>query len=71
MSELSVFRFAKKASYGWASAAGMYVGHFMAWISAALMLAAQIKLRGDTPWLITWLDSRGYHLCDRRGLDNG
>ena len=44
MADLSVFRFAKKASYGWASSAGMYVGHFMAWIAAALMLAAQIKI---------------------------
>jgi NCS1 family nucleobase:cation symporter-1 len=48
MADLSVFRFAKKASYGWASAAGMYVGHFMAWIAAALMLAAQIKMSGET-----------------------
>ena len=48
MADLSVFRFAKKASYGWASSAGMYVGHFMAWIAAALMLAAQIKLTQDT-----------------------
>ena len=48
MADLSVFRFAKKASYGWASSAGMYVGHFMAWIAAALMLAAQIKMTGDT-----------------------
>lgn len=48
MADLSVFRFAKKASYGWASAAGMYVGHYMAWIAAALMLAAQIRLTQDT-----------------------
>ena len=47
MSDLSVFRFARKASYGWASAAGMYVGHYMAWIAAAMMLAAQIKLAQD------------------------
>ncbi len=47
MSDLSVFRFAKKASYGWASSAGMYVGHYMAWIAAAFMLAAQIKLLRD------------------------
>lgn len=47
MSDLSVFRFAKKPSYGWASAAGMYVGHYMAWIAAAFMLAAQIKLLKD------------------------
>ncbi len=44
MADLSVFRFAKKPSYGWATSAGMYVGHYMAWISAALMLAVQIKL---------------------------
>jgi NCS1 family nucleobase:cation symporter-1 len=48
MADLSVFRFAKKASYGWASSAGMYVGHYMAWIAAALMLAAQIKLTQNT-----------------------
>jgi len=47
MSDLSVFRFAKKASYGWATSAGMYVGHYMAWIAAAFMLAAQIKLNQD------------------------
>ncbi|MDP4643875.1 MAG: hypothetical protein NWS71_05465, partial [Opitutales bacterium] len=48
MADLSVLRFAKKASYGWASSAGMYVGHYMAWIAAALMLAAQIKLTQNT-----------------------
>jgi NCS1 family nucleobase:cation symporter-1 len=42
MSDLSIFRFAKKSSYGWASSAGMFVGHYMAWCAAALMLAAQI-----------------------------
>ncbi|MBC2594183.1 hypothetical protein H5P28_07900 [Ruficoccus amylovorans] len=47
MADLSVFRFAKKPSYGWASSAGVYVGHYMAWIAAALMLAAQIKLNQD------------------------
>lgn len=44
MSDLSVFRFAKKASSGWATIGGMYVGHYMAWLAAAFMLAAQIKL---------------------------
>ncbi len=43
MSDLSIFRYAKKPSYGWATAGGMYVGHYMAWIAAAFMLAAQIK----------------------------
>ncbi len=47
MADLSILRFARKPSYGWASAAGMYVGHYMAWIAAAFMLAAQIQATGD------------------------
>lgn len=43
MSDLSVFRFAKEAKAGWATAAGMYVGHYMAWIAAALIYAVYIK----------------------------
>jgi len=43
MSDLSVFRFAKKASSGWTTAAGMYVGHYMAWIAAALLYAVYIR----------------------------
>lgn len=43
MSDLSVFRFSKKASSGWTSAAGMYVGHYMAWIAAALLYAVYVK----------------------------
>ncbi len=42
MSDLSVFRFAKKSWYGSASATGMYVGHYMAWIAAALLFALQL-----------------------------
>ncbi|MBI5917600.1 MAG: hypothetical protein HY842_19700 [Bacteroidetes bacterium] len=43
MSDLSVFRYAKKASTGWTTAAGMYVGHYMAWICAALLYAVYLK----------------------------
>tara|TARA_R110000868_G_scaffold107780_2_gene294753 strand:- start:183 stop:1595 length:1413 start_codon:yes stop_codon:yes gene_type:complete len=43
MSDLSVFRFAKKPSSGWTTAAGMYVGHYMAWIAAALIYAVYLK----------------------------
>jgi purine-cytosine permease-like protein len=42
MSDLSVFRFARHSWYGVSSAAGMYVGHFMAWISAALLYSLQL-----------------------------
>lgn len=44
MSDLSIFRYAKKPSYAFASVAGMYIGHYMAWISAALLYAHQLML---------------------------
>lgn len=44
MADLSIFRFAKSKASGWAPAIGMFLGHYMAWICAALMLAAMIKL---------------------------
>ncbi|MFS4417623.1 purine-cytosine permease family protein [Maribacter sp. 2307ULW6-5] len=43
MSDLSVFRFAQRPSAGWTTAAGMYVGHYMAWIAAALLYAVYLK----------------------------
>ncbi len=42
MADLSVFRYARKSWYGIASAAGMYVGHFMAWLSASILYALQL-----------------------------
>lgn len=47
MSDLSIFRYARKASSGWAPAIGMFLGHYMAWIAAGLLLAALIKLSPD------------------------
>lgn len=44
MSDLSVLRFARKSWYGVASAAGMYVGHFMAWLAASILYALQLHL---------------------------
>lgn len=43
MSDLTVFRYARKASAGWTTAAGMYIGHYMAWISAALLYAVYLE----------------------------
>jgi len=42
MADLSVFRYARKSWYGLASAAGMYIGHFMAWIAASVLYAVQL-----------------------------
>lgn len=43
MSDLSVFRYAERASSGWTTAAGMYVGHYVAWIAAALLYAVYLQ----------------------------
>jgi purine-cytosine permease-like protein len=44
MSDLSVFRFARKSWHSVASASGMYVGHFMAWIAASILYALQLHM---------------------------
>ena len=57
MSDLSILRFARKSSAGWAPSIGMLLGHYMAWITAALLLAAQIKLTQDhtaNPGKLAW-----------------
>jgi purine-cytosine permease-like protein len=43
MSDLSVFRFARKTWYGVATAAGMFLGHYVAWISASILYALQLR----------------------------
>lgn len=49
MSDLSVLRFARKPNYGWASAAGMFLGHYVAWICAALLLVYWVRVHGVNP----------------------
>jgi len=43
MSDLTVFRYARNSQSGWTTAAGMYVGHYMAWIAAALLYAVYVQ----------------------------
>lgn len=40
LSDMALFRFAKKRIYGLYSAFGMYGGHFIAWICSGIMVAA-------------------------------
>ena len=42
MADLSMFRYARKSWYGLASVAGMFIGHYMAWISASILYALQL-----------------------------
>ncbi len=59
MADLSVFRYAKKSWYAIASAAGMYVGHFMAWLSASMLYAYQLHSTKLTPAQIDGLAGTG------------
>lgn len=43
MADLTVFRYARHPRSGWTTAAGMYIGHYMAWIAAALMYSVYLK----------------------------
>jgi purine-cytosine permease-like protein len=66
MADLSVLRFARKPWYGLTSAAGMYVGHFMAWIAASVLYAVQLKQDpGNTAVLPGPL---AYRACGLAGL---
>jgi NCS1 family nucleobase:cation symporter-1 len=47
LSDMALFRFAKKKSYGLASVAGMFLGHYLAWICAGLMGAGAALLLGS------------------------
>lgn len=40
MADLSIFRYAKSWKAGFASAGGMYMGHFVAWVASGILCAA-------------------------------
>jgi purine-cytosine permease-like protein len=49
MADLSVFRYARKSWYAVGTAAGMYLGHFIAWLSASILYAYQLRsMPGNT-----------------------
>ncbi len=66
MSDLSVFRFARKPWYAIATASGMYVGHFMAWLSASILYAVQ--LRNDPGNTAVLPGPLAYNACGVAGL---
>ncbi|MBI5387214.1 MAG: hypothetical protein HZA90_21310 [Verrucomicrobia bacterium] len=66
MADLSVFRFARKSWYGVASAAGMYIGHFMAWIAASTLYAVQ--LQNDPANTAVLPGPLAYNACGIAGL---
>ena len=40
MGDVTIFRFARKWYYGFASAFGMFIGHYIAWLSSGILCAA-------------------------------
>lgn len=48
LSDMAVFRFAKKAKYGLYTSTGMFLGHYLAWICAGI-LGAGAALMARTP----------------------
>jgi NCS1 family nucleobase:cation symporter-1 len=54
LSDMALFRYARRASYGFYSAFGMYLGHYLAWICAGIMGAGAAIVIGEP---LTSLDS--------------
>lgn len=43
MADLSILRYARKWQYGFSSAAGMYVGHYIAWLASGILYAVFLQ----------------------------
>ena len=54
LGDMTILRFAKKSSYAWYSAIGMFIGHFAAWLAAGIMGAGAAMLLGKA---LTSLDA--------------
>lgn len=44
MADLTVFRYARRSWYGVATSAGMYLGHYLAWIAASILYVVQLRM---------------------------
>ncbi len=51
MSDLTILRYAKKWYYGFASAVGMFLGHYVAWIASGILYAAA---NSDAPGVVAY-----------------
>lgn len=51
MSDLTILRYAKKWQYGFASAVGMFLGHYVAWIASGILYAAGTS---DAPGVVAY-----------------
>lgn len=49
MSDITIFRYAKKWTQGFSSAFGMFLGHYMAWIASGILCAAFLAAGNTNP----------------------
>jgi len=47
MADLTILRYAKKWQYGFASAFGMYLGHYVAWVASGILVALALETGGE------------------------
>src|SRR5512145_1940729 len=66
MADLSVFRYARHSWYGVATGAGMYLGHYIAWIAASILYVVQ--LRADPGNTAVLPGPLAYRACGIAGL---
>lgn len=66
MADLSVLRYARKSWYAVATASGMYLGHYLAWLAASILYAVQLH---QTPNMTDVLPGPlAYRACGIAGL---
>jgi purine-cytosine permease-like protein len=49
LTDMSIYRYARRASYGLASAAGMFIGHYMAWVASGILCAVALQQGNANP----------------------
>lgn len=49
LGDMSIYRYAKKPHYGLASAFGMFIGHFMAWVASGILCAVALQAGNENP----------------------
>ncbi|WP_345249202.1 hypothetical protein [Nibrella saemangeumensis] len=49
LSDMSIYRYAKRPTYGLASAVGMFVGHGMAWVASGILCALALQNGNTNP----------------------
>jgi len=49
LADMSIYRYAKHSWYGFASAAGMFIGHYMAWIASGILCAVALQSGNPNP----------------------